>query len=256
MLLAIDIGNTNINLGLFKKNRLVSRYSIATHKKSYRKELGAIFKHHKIEDVIISSVVPQAAVILRKDLSRFFTPKPLLTGSSIMIPIINRYRKPRQVGQDRLVNTYAAVRLYRAPAIVVDFGTAVTFDLVSRQKEYLGGMILPGLRLSLSSLAEKTALLPSIKLQKPREFIGRDTPNSMLSGIVYGFAALTQDMIRRIKDKIGRDAVVIFTGGDSALLAQYVKGINRVDADLTLKGLCLLYQRQFPSQSGKCLCRL
>jgi type III pantothenate kinase len=249
MLLAIDIGNTSISLGLFKKNRLVGRFSIATHKKSYRKELGAIFKHHKVEDVIISSVVPQATLILRKDLGRFLAKRPLVSGNNIIIPIINRYRRPAEVGQDRLVNAYAAAELYGAPSMVVDFGTAVTFDLISRRKEYLGGMILPGLRLSLGALAEKTALLPRIKLQKPREFIGRDTPNSMLSGMVHGFAALTQEMIRRIKDKIGQDAVVILTGGDSALLAHYIKGVKRLDADLTLKGLCLFYRRKHLTRS-------
>ncbi len=241
MLLAIDIGNTNISLGVFRRGRLLKRYSIATRQPSYHKDLKAIFKRNKIRAVIISSVVPAAGVLLKKDLAGFITKRPVVAGSDIIIPIINRYRRPRQVGQDRLVNAYAAVRLYGAPAIVVDFGTAVTFDVVSRKKEYLGGMILPGLGLSLESLAEKTALLPRIKLKRPPEFIGRDTASSMLSGIVYGFAAMAQDLIRRIKNKTGKDAVVILTGGDSVLLAKYIGGFDRLDTDLTLKGLSLLY---------------
>lgn len=131
--------------------------------------------------------------------------------------------------------------LYCAPLIVVDFGTAVTFDVVSDKKEYLGGMILPGLGISLDSLAERTALLPKIKLAAPREIIGRDTKNSMLSGIVYGFAALTDDLVVRIKKKIGRSALVIGTGGNIGLIGKYCKQIDKIDKDLTLKGLNIIY---------------
>jgi type III pantothenate kinase len=157
------------------------------------------------------------------------------------VPIKNLYRKPYQVGQDRLVNAYAGLKLYGAPLIVVDFGTAVTFDVVSRNNEYLGGMILPGLGISLDVLADRAALLPNIKLDKPKEFIGRDTKNSMLSGIVYGFAALTDYLAARIKNKIGKNAKVIGTGGDIGLASKYCEGINKIDKDLIQKGLNLIY---------------
>jgi type III pantothenate kinase len=150
-----------------------------------------------------------------------------------------------QVGQDRLVNAYAASKLYGAPLVVIDFGTAVTFDVVSKNREYLGGMILPGLGISLDALAQRTALLPKIKLANPSEFIGRDTKNSMLSGIVYGFTALTDDLAGRIKGKIGRDSKVIATGGNISLIGRYCRSINKIDKNLTLRGLSLIYQSKF-----------
>jgi len=250
VLLAVDLGNTNINLAVFQKNRLLRRFSIITSRASYYPELKKIFKCYKIRDAIISSVVPGSTAILRKELGRLLAKRPLVTGSNINIPIINRYRQPRQVGQDRLVNAYAAICLYGAPSIVVDFGTAVTFDVISRKREYLGGMILPGLGLSLDALAARTALLPRVKLKKPKEFIGRDTASSMLSGLVWGFSALTSGLISSIKNKIGQDAVVILTGGDSVLLARYIRENYCLDTDLTLKGLNLIYSRNSLTRSN------
>jgi type III pantothenate kinase len=130
--------------------------------------------------------------------------------------------------------------LYGAPLIVVDFGTAVTFDVVSKNKEYLGGFILPGLEISLDALAQRTALLPYVKLSKPKEFIGGDTKSSMLGGIVYGFAALTDDLVNRIKKKIGEQAKVIGTGGNINLIGTYCRRFDKIDEGLTLKGLRLL----------------
>lgn len=243
MLLAIDIGNTNISLGIFKGRRLLKGYSIPTKEKAYFGYLKKIFNRYKIDDALVCSVVPAATRILEKDLKRLLCKKPYILGKDIIVPIKNLYRKPKQVGQDRLVNGLAATRLYGAPAIIVDFGTAITFDVVSRNKEYLGGMILPGLGISLDALAERTALLPKIRLERPREFIGRDTKNSMLSGIIYGFAALTDDLTVRIKNKIGKNAKVIGTGGDINLISSYCRQINEIDKDLTLKGLNLIYNK-------------
>ncbi|MFA5114724.1 MAG: type III pantothenate kinase [Candidatus Omnitrophota bacterium] len=245
MLLAVDVGNTNITLGVFDKERILRRYSIPTYRRTYRRGLLPILRSYPIENAIISSVVPYATAILKKELFRQLGKKPLVLGLNIKVPITNRYRKRRQVGQDRLVNAYAVCEFYGPPAVVVDFGTAVTFDVVSRRGEYLGGMILPGLRMSLAALAEKTALLPDIKLKRPKEFIGRDTAESILSGVVHGFAAMTRDMIRSIRGAIGNDAIAVFTGGDSALLAQYIKEAKRLDADLTIKGLNLIYSRKY-----------
>ncbi|TRZ49172.1 type III pantothenate kinase [bacterium] len=245
MLLAIDIGNTNINLGLFSGRRLKKRCFIPTKEKNYCPRLNKFLGKRKktIQDVIICSVVPKSSQALAKDLKRLFGKRPIIIGKDINVPIKNLYRRPRQVGQDRLVNAYAASMLYGAPLIVVDFGTAVTFDVISKNKEYLGGMILPGLGISLDSLAEKTALLPRITLSRPREFIGRDTKNSMLSGIVYGFAAMTDDLASRIKRIIGRKAKVIATGGNIGLMANYCRKIDKIDPDLTLKGLALICNR-------------
>ena len=240
MLLAIDIGNTNISFGVFQGNKIIRRFSIPTKAyrlKSLKNKLGRV----TMADAIICSVVPQASKILKKDLRRFLGKPPYIIGKGIKVPISNLYLKPKQVGDDRLVNAYAGVVLYGAPLIAVDFGTAVTFDVVSKNREYLGGMILPGLEISLDALEQRTALLPRIKLEEPREFIGRDTKSSMLSGMVYGFAALTDDLVIRIKQKIGKEAKVIGTGGNIGLIGKYCRQMDKIDKDLTLKGLNLIY---------------
>jgi type III pantothenate kinase len=243
VLLAIDIGNTNISLGLFRNERLLSRYDIPTKQISYLPDFKKIFNKNKIDDVIICSVVPKSTIILKKEFKKLLDKKPIIIGKDIIVPIKNLYRKPKQVGQDRLVNAYAGAKIYSTPLIVVDFGTAITFDVISKHREYLGGMILPGLDISLDVLATRTALLPKIKLNKPKEFIGRDTRNSMLSGIIHGFAALTDSLTRRVKDKIGKNAKVIGTGGNIQLIGKYCKSIYKIDRDLTLKGLNLIYNR-------------
>jgi type III pantothenate kinase len=243
VLLAVDIGNTNIGCGIFKDNKIIKRFDVPTKGYGPQKIKEALGKF-PIDDSIVCSVVPKITFILEKDLIKILRKRLYIIGEEIKVPIKNLYRKPRQVGQDRLVNAYAGVMFYGAPLIAVDFGTAVTFDAVSKNREYLGGMILPGLGISLDALAERTALLPRIKLKNPREFIGRDTANSMLSGVVYGFAALTDDLVNRIKHKIGQGARVIGTGGNIGLINKYCRRIDKIDRDLTLKGLNLIYQHK------------
>jgi len=239
MLLAIDIGNTNITFGLFKGGKLTAKFSITTKDVDLTR-LTKKLKPGDFDSVIVCSVVPQASSLLESFLNDKLGRRPFFIGRDIKIPMENRYRRPKQVGSDRLVNAFAGIFLYGAPLIVVDFGTAVTFDVVSENKEYLGGMILPGLSLSLSALGQNTALLPKIKLSTPAEFIARDTKSSMLSGIVHGFAAITDDFARKIKEKIGRKAKVIITGGDARLMGRYCRQTYILDEDLTLKGLNLL----------------
>ncbi len=240
MLLAIDIGNTSISLGLFEGKRVVKMHTIPTKQKRYFSNLRKITRLHKIDAAIVCSVVPQASKVLEQGLKKLGK-RVYNIGKDIEAPLKNLYRQPKQVGQDRLVNAYAGVSLYGAPLIIVDFGTAVTFDVVSQKKEYLGGMILPGLSISLDVLHQRTALLPKINLARPREFIGRDTKNSMLSGIIYGFASLTDGLVKRIKEEIGKNAQVIGTGGNVSLIARYCKRLDKIDKDLTLKGLSLIY---------------
>jgi len=244
MLLAIDIGNTNISIGLFKGSRLIKRYSVPTYTKEHDRFLFRIAPRAQIKEIVICSVVPKVTGVLAKKLKSIVGIKPHIIGKDIVVPIKNLYRYPKQVGQDRLVNAYAALARFGAPVVVVDFGTAITFDVISKKKEYLGGLIVPGLRISLKALNEFTALLPKINLTIPREFIGRDTKNSMLSGIVYGYAALTDDISLRIKEKIGRNAKVIGTGGNIRLIGRYCRQLHYSDRDLTLKGI---------NQIGRCL---
>ncbi len=244
MLLAIDIGNTNINFGIFHGRRLIKKFVIATGGTNYSSCLKKVCTAYRIEDVCIAGVVPEAQRLLALSLTRILRRKPYIIGKGIKVPIKNLYRKPTQVGQDRLVNAYAAVEFYGAPLIAVDFGTGLTLDVVSGRKEYLGGLILPGLQISLDALAERAALLPRVQLGKPSGIIGRDTKNSILSGVVFGAAASVDELILRLRKKIGRRALTVGTGGNIKFIAKYCRKIQRIDPDLTLKGINLIWERK------------
>lgn len=241
MLLAIDIGNTNISLAVFKRNKILKKFYIPTKEYNIQKIKKPLAKF-KIKDSIICSVVPQATRTTNRDIKKLLHRRPYVLGQNINVPIKNLYRRPKQVGQDRLVNAYTGIVFYGAPLIIIDFGTAVTFDIISKRKEYRGGLILPGLDISLDILAKKAALLPKIKLSKPKELIGRDTKSSMLSGVIYGFAGLVDSLIGRLKKKIGKSVKIIGTGGNIDLIRKYCKQFDKIDKDLTLKGLNLLYR--------------
>ena len=241
MLLVIDIGNTNISCGIFKGNKIVKKFIIPTKDYSFLQMKRSLGKF-AIDDCIICSVVPRLTLALNRDSNRLLKRRPFILGGNIKVPINNLYRKPEQVGGDRLVNAYAGVMLYGAPLIIIDFGTALTFDLVSKNREYLGGLIMPGLEISLDVLARRTALLPKITLAEPKELIGRDTENSVLSGIVYGFAGSIEYLVDRLNKKIGKRAKVIGTGGDIDLISKYCRRFDKIDKDLTLKGLNLIYK--------------
>ena len=242
MLLAIDIGNTNLNIGVFKGRCLLRKYSLATASKTYFSSLKRITKGWPVFEAVICSVVPKTTQTLKADLKRLGV-RAYIIGKDFKVPVRNLYRRPAQVGQDRLVNSYAAIRLFGAPIIAIDFGTAITFDIISKKEEYLGGMILPGLGISLNALARRTALLPEVKLRCPKEFIGTDTQNSILSGVIFGFAALTDEFVRRLKQKFVSNAKVIATGGNAIFMAKYCCCFDKVDPDLTLKGLMLLEKK-------------
>jgi type III pantothenate kinase len=186
---------------------------------------------------------------LQRDFRKFLPKPAYVLGKNLSVPIKNLYRFPKQVGQDRLVNAYGAVLKFGAPLIAIDFGTATTFDVISKNKQYLGGMILPGLGISLQALDKHTALLPKIKLKTPKEFIGRDTANSMLAGLIHGFSALTDELIRRIKKKIGANAKVVATGGNITFIARFCKNIDFIEKELTLKSLALIHKKFFQKNS-------
>jgi type III pantothenate kinase len=192
--------------------------------------------------VIVSSVVPKATVSLKRALRSLGFPRPLVLGETIQAPVINRYRIPSQVGQDRLVNAAAAYFLYGGPAIVVDFGTAVTIDLVNRGREYLGGLIVPGMEIALEALSSRAALLPKIKLTPPRELLGRDTVSSMKAGLFHGYGLLCDGIVHRLKAKYAPKAKVIATGGHARLIAPFCRTVQVVNRELTLRGLELTYR--------------
>ncbi|MCM8761534.1 MAG: type III pantothenate kinase [Candidatus Omnitrophica bacterium] len=174
------------------------------------------------------------------ELNRFFTPHVRIVGRDIRVPIRNCYKIKSEVGQDRLVNAYAAKRLYGVPAVIVDFGTAITFDIVSPRGDYLGGLILPGIEMSLSSLHRKTALLPRVELKAVSSVIGKDTVSSIRGGILFGFGAMCDGLISRYVKMFCKRPKVIATGGDASLISSYATTIQTVDEDLTLKGLYLI----------------
>ncbi len=237
MLLAIDIGNTTINNGIFYRGKLKKSFGVPTYgtdyKAVYKKRLGAV------EKIIIVSVVPKVLKKLERELKKIFSGKIIVVGRDVASGVKNRYRNPRQVGQDRLVNARAACELYGKNCIIVDFGTAITIDIVNRNKEYLGGLIMPGVEISLKTLHEKACLLPKVSLKKPKGVLGKETRESMVSGAVYGFSSMCDGIVRKLKRKYCRDAHVVATGGMSKLIGPYCETVDNIDPDLTLKGLSL-----------------
>ena len=244
MLLAIDIGNTNISSAIFKGKKLTKKFDIPVKAYSKAKLIKKLGNNSKISDILICSVVPKLTAKLQGDLKRLTGKKPYVIGKDVIVPIKNYYRHPKQLGQDRLLAAYAASMLYTAPLIVIDSGTAITLDLISRNKTYLGGLILPGMDISLDALKEKTALLPRIKLSQPKGLIGRDTKNSILSGIVFGVSASIKELINRIKQRIGKNTAVIGTGGNIALIKSNLGVKIKIDKDLALKGINLIYNNE------------
>jgi type III pantothenate kinase len=241
VLAAIDAGNTNIAFGFFKAGKIFRKAVLPANAYSFAR-VKKLFSPLAIGDVIICSVAPSLTYIMTRDCRRIFGTSPALVGGDLSVPMKSRYRSPRTLGQDRLLGAWAGMKMFGAPLIVVDLGTAITVDIVSKSKEYSGGMILPGIGMSLASLYENTELLPRITLKRPAEFIGRDTSNSILSGAVYGFSALIEGLVKKIKMKAGRSAQVIGTGGDIALMSKYCAAFDVIEPDLVLKGLCLLHK--------------
>ncbi|MDO8735425.1 MAG: type III pantothenate kinase [Elusimicrobiota bacterium] len=231
-LLAIDIGNTTINSGLFENKKLKIKRKIATEK----------FKRIPFgdyNDVIIASVVPKAT----KKIIRLLKIKPIILDSK-NIPIKIKVKSPQMVGSDRLVNAFAAKELYGVPAVVVDLGTATTFDVVSKNDEYIGGIIAPGIKISAESLYEKTAKLPNIKPEVPKNVIGKNTKEAILSGIFYGHLGLIKEVIEKVKsEKLKvKNLKVILTGGYATFFSKHFPDFI-VDRDITLKGLEIIFSK-------------
>ena len=251
MLLCIDIGNTNIVLGFYRGEELMAQWRIATdHRRmpdEYAVTLRGLFYHNgfssaDVSGVVISSVVPPLTGTFEELCQDYFHQKPLVVDVGIKTGLRIRYDNPREVGADRVVNAAATLRLYGAPACIVDFGTATTFDALSAEGDYIGGAIAPGILISAEALFARTAKLPRIDLVRPPRAIGSNTVQSMQSGILFGYVGLVEGMVARFRAELGADMRVVGTGGLAEVIARETPVIEAVDPWLTLKGLRMIYE--------------
>ena len=244
-ILAVDVGNTSVFFAEISDNKIVKTYRISALKTDsghVAQNLRRRFALKGIDAVVIASVVPMLGAKLRRDLPRILGIRTLLIGKDLSVPIQNRYRNPKQVGTDRLVNAYAAYRKHRKACVIIDFGTAITLDAVSSKGEYLGGVIAPGIQISLEALFQKTALLPKIRLKHTGgKLIGRDTAESIRIGCTIGIGGLCDRLAFQIKEALGPKTVVIATGGYAAFMKRYCRSIYRVSPLLTVQGIRLAY---------------
>ena len=252
MLLAIDIGNTNIVLGVFRGRKLIHHWKIQTESEKTSDEYGVTMlnlfslsgpEKTEIKAVIISSVVPPLTPIFEDLSKRLFKVKPVVVGPGLKTGMAILYENPLEVGADRVVAAVGAYEKHGGPCIVVDFGTATTFDAVSSKGEYLGGAIAPGIQISAEALYLKTAKLPRIEIKKPKEAIGRTTVTSMQSGLYFGYVGLVSKIIEEIKRELGEGTTVISTGGFGAQISHEISSIDIHEPDLVLEGLQVLHQR-------------
>lgn len=251
MILAIDVGNTNIVVALFDGEELKNSWRISTDKNKTSDEIGItlcqLTEHSgissdQIEDVIISSVVPPIMHSLCNAIRKYIKCEPMVVGPGVKTGLNIKYDNPKEVGADRIVNAVGAIHKYGKPLILVDFGTATTFCAIDKNGDYLGGVIAPGVKVSMNALFERAAKLPRVEIKKPQTAIGKNTISSMQSGAVYGQAGQVDRIVAEIKKELNEDDVkVIATGGLSVLIAPESDSIDFVDKTLTLDGLRIIY---------------
>jgi len=267
MLLAFDVGNTHIVLGIFDGDRLLTNWRLQTDSNKSADEYGMMlkqlfeyegFKMEDIDDIIISTVVPSALFTLQHLALKYFDVKAIIVGPDVKTGLKVSYDNPEQVGADRIVNAVAAFEKYGGPLIVIDFGTATTFCAISDKAEYLGGTISPGLKITADALVEKTSQLPKVELEEPGQVICKNTVQSMQSGLVYGHMGTVEYVLGKMKKELlelthsGKPVTVIATGGFASLMESGVAGIDHVDKLLTLEGLQRIYEK---NKAGGPQCR-
>lgn len=252
MLIVFDIGNTTIGLGIFQGKKLLADWKIKSDREKTADEYGIVFcnllshRHlscEKIKGAIISSVVPPLTPVIQTACEKFFAVKPLVVGPGIKTGIPILYENPAEVGSDRIVAACAAYEKYGGPCLVVDFGTATTFDAISAAGEYLGGAIAPGIQISAEALYLRTAKLPRIEVRKPKSAIGRTTVSSMQSGLYFGYIGLVSNIIAEISRELRAKPKVVATGGLAELIAGDIPAIEFQEPNLVLEGLRIIYEK-------------
>jgi type III pantothenate kinase len=260
MLLVLDVGNTNTVLGVFEPRpsdmsqtrRLIAHWRVTTAKSQTVDEYGVLFRNlfamnglevASVQGTVISSVVPPLDSTLREVCERYFQVKPLFIEPGVKTGMPVHYDNPAEVGADRIVNSVAAYEKYGGPCIVVDFGTATTFDVISQKGEYMGGVITPGIGISADALFSRTARLPRVDIRKPPRVLATNTVNSVQSGLYYGYLGLIDGILERLMAELGREMTVVATGGLASLMSSGSKYIREVDDFLTLEGLRIIYDR-------------
>jgi type III pantothenate kinase len=253
MLLCIDVGNTNIVMGVLDQDEIIGNWRVRTEKDATSDELGILICNlfqsskismEKVENIIISCVVPPLLNALKDLSSRYFKIKPMVVGQGLKTGMPIRYDNPREVGADRIVNSVAAYEKHKCGLIIVDFGTATTFDCVSNDGAWIGGVIAPGVIISSEALFEKASKLPRVEIfSLPKNIIAKDTISAMNAGILYGYTGLVDGIVKRIKKEIDHEVKVIATGGIAPLIAKESETIEETDENLTLEGLKILFMR-------------
>lgn len=252
MILTLDIGNTNIKTALFDGKDMVQYWRLSTNKMNTSDEYGItimnLFQHagvstKDVEGIIISSVVPTINFTIEHMCLNYFGKAPMYVVPGVKTGINIKYENPRELGSDRIANAVAAYEEYGAPTIFIDFGTATTFGVIDEGGVFLGGCICPGIKLASEALVTGTAKLPRFELTKPEHVIGRSTLTNLQSGMFYGYVGLVTNIVRKLKQELGKEATVVATGGMAVMVAEESKVIDKLDGLLTLKGLRMIYER-------------
>lgn len=253
MLLAIDVGNTHITIGTFEKGELKNTFRMMSKQPRTSDEYGVTItqmlnrngiQSEDIEDVIISSVVPDIMYSFTSAIIKYLEKQPLLVGPGIKTGIRIVLANPKEVGADRIIDALASYELYGGPVLVIDYGTATTYDLVTEKGDLIGGVTSPGLEISAKALWQEAAKLPKIEIKRPKSIIGKDTISSMQSGLVYGYTGQTEYIIKKIKEESGyQNLRVVATGGLGKIIAENTDMIDIYDQNLTLKGLQIMYDK-------------
>jgi type III pantothenate kinase len=252
LLILIDVGNTNVVLGIDRGGQLLDVIRLATARERTADEYASLLAPHfahlgvdprQAEGVVVSSVVPPLNVTMERLSHRFFGATPLVIGPGVRTGMAIRYDNPAEVGADRIVNAVAARELYGAPVVVVDFGTATTFDLVNAAGEYIGGIIAPGIGISAEALFSHASRLYRVDIRRPTQLIAKTTAGAMQAGIYYGYVGLVDGILERLLAEMAGLETVVATGGQAELVAEGSRYLRKVDATLTLTGLRLIYER-------------